>query len=82
MLARYESGNDQIVLTEAKKYWFICDVPGHCSGGMRFGSNVNDNINNTAPDLPGMDQNSGKKNGGASLLVYSMAALLAFILKF
>lgn len=56
VLARYESGNDQIVLTEAKKYWFICDVPGHCSGGMRFGINVNDN-NTAAPDLPsGMDQ--------------------------
>ncbi|KAK1388500.1 basic blue protein-like [Heracleum sosnowskyi] len=85
VLARYESGNDQIVLNEAKKYWFICDVPGHCSGGMRFGINVNDHnndANNTAPDLPvpGMDQNSGTKTRGASLLIYSIAALLAFLL--
>ncbi|KAF9594093.1 hypothetical protein IFM89_027384 [Coptis chinensis] len=36
----YESGNDQVSLRDVKKYWFICNVPGHCSGGMRFGIDV------------------------------------------
>ncbi|PON45076.1 Cupredoxin [Parasponia andersonii] len=40
VLEKYESGNDQVKLTEAKKYWFICDVSGHCLGGMRFGIDV------------------------------------------
>ncbi|KAI3441199.1 Phytocyanin domain-containing protein, partial [Psidium guajava] len=37
VLAKYTSGDDQVTLTEAKKYWFVCDVAGHCLGGMRFG---------------------------------------------
>ncbi|KAJ0010237.1 hypothetical protein Pint_34325 [Pistacia integerrima] len=40
VLGEYESGNDQITLEEAKKYWFICNIAGHCLGGMRFGINV------------------------------------------
>lgn len=40
VLAKYESGDDQIKLSQAKKYWFICNVPGHCLGGMRFGIDV------------------------------------------
>ncbi|XP_062081582.1 mavicyanin-like [Humulus lupulus] len=40
VLAKYESGNDKVKLTEAKKYWFICNVSGHCFGGMRFSIDV------------------------------------------
>ncbi|XP_023513085.1 basic blue protein-like [Cucurbita pepo subsp. pepo] len=40
VLGEYESGNDQIELKEARKYWFICNVAGHCLGGMRFGIDV------------------------------------------
>ncbi|KAE8008781.1 hypothetical protein FH972_005257 [Carpinus fangiana] len=40
VLAKYESGDDQVKLNQAKKYWFICNVPGHCLGGMRFGIDV------------------------------------------
>ncbi|XP_037493689.1 mavicyanin-like [Jatropha curcas] len=36
VIAKYESGNDEIKLTQQKKYWFICNVDGHCLGGMRF----------------------------------------------
>ncbi|EHA8592498.1 stellacyanin-like [Cocos nucifera] len=36
----YNSGNDRVNLTEAGKYWFICDVSGHCLGGMKFGISV------------------------------------------
>ena len=55
VLAKYESGDDQIKLKQAKKYWFICNVPGHCLGGMRFSIDVKetnatsgDNITNAA----------------------------------
>ncbi|MBA0760224.1 hypothetical protein Gotri_022984 [Gossypium trilobum] len=40
VLAKYESGDDKVELTESKKYWFICNVSGHCLGGMRFGVDV------------------------------------------
>lgn len=40
VLGRYETGDDQIKLTESKKYWFVCNVSGHCLGGMRFGIDV------------------------------------------
>ncbi|KAL5856128.1 hypothetical protein ACOSQ3_005962 [Xanthoceras sorbifolium] len=56
VLAKYESGNDQIALTEAKKYWFICNVAGHCLGGMRFNIDVKDQeantTSNSAPSSP------------------------------
>lgn len=40
VLSEYDTGNDQVMLAEAKKYWFICNVAGHCLGGMRFGIDV------------------------------------------
>nr|GMC85319.1 Blue copper protein [Ipomoea batatas] len=40
VLGKYESGNDQVKLKEARKYWFVCDKDGHCLGGMRFGINL------------------------------------------
>ncbi|MBA0734490.1 hypothetical protein Gogos_018395, partial [Gossypium gossypioides] len=40
VLAKYESGDDKVELTKSKKYWFICNVSGHCLGGMRFGVDV------------------------------------------
>ncbi|KAL5561221.1 hypothetical protein UlMin_030968 [Ulmus minor] len=40
VLAKYEGGNDRVELTEAKKYWFICDIKGHCLGGMKFSVDV------------------------------------------
>ena len=55
VLAKYESGDDQVKLKQAKKYWFSCNVPGHCLGGMRFSIDVKetnatsgDNITNAA----------------------------------
>ncbi|KAL6873934.1 hypothetical protein ACP4OV_014016 [Aristida adscensionis] len=38
--AKYATGNDRVALDEARGYWFICDFPGHCLGGMRFAVNV------------------------------------------
>lgn len=40
VLAKYESGDDRVELTEAKKYWFLCNIDGHCLGGMRFSIDV------------------------------------------
>ncbi|RCV23235.1 hypothetical protein SETIT_4G282700v2 [Setaria italica] len=37
---RYTSGYDRVVLADARSYWFICDFPGHCLGGMKLAVNV------------------------------------------
>ncbi|XP_010266855.1 PREDICTED: mavicyanin-like [Nelumbo nucifera] len=37
VLATYNSGMDQVKLTQAGNYWFICNISGHCLGGMKFG---------------------------------------------
>ncbi|XP_061364699.1 mavicyanin-like [Gastrolobium bilobum] len=47
VLAKYESGEDQVTLNEVKRYWFICNIAGHCLGGMRFGVLVKDSNNVT-----------------------------------
>ncbi|XP_042065564.1 basic blue protein-like [Salvia splendens] len=51
VIAIYESGNDEIRLTDAKKYNFICDKDSHCIGGMRFSATVLEasTSNNTTP---------------------------------
>ncbi|CAL9050145.1 unnamed protein product, partial [Musa banksii] len=40
VMSSYDSGNDVVNLTRAAKYWFLCNVKGHCRGGMRFGITV------------------------------------------
>jgi hypothetical protein len=40
VLATYDTGFDRIVLADAKTYWFICEVPNHCIGGMKLAVNV------------------------------------------
>ncbi|CAI0438414.1 unnamed protein product [Linum tenue] len=40
VLAKYQTGDDQIELKEARKYWFICEIDGHCFGGMRLAIQV------------------------------------------
>ncbi|KAL6346679.1 hypothetical protein AAG906_000297 [Vitis piasezkii] len=47
VLAKYESGDDQVPLTEEKQYWFICTIAGHCLGGMRFTIDVKAASTNT-----------------------------------
>jgi len=54
VLAKYESGEDEVALNEVKKYWFICNFAGHCLGGMRFGIEVKDG-NNGAFHPPSME---------------------------
>ena len=52
----YNSGNDRVSLTNATSYYFLCNIKGHCRGGMKFGINVTDA--STSPD--------GGSNGGVS----------------
>ncbi|KAK9164564.1 hypothetical protein Syun_005466 [Stephania yunnanensis] len=40
VLEKHETGSDEVVLGEARDYWFICSFQGHCLGGMKFGVNV------------------------------------------
>ncbi|CAM0908672.1 unnamed protein product [Alopecurus aequalis] len=40
VLATYESGSDRVVLPDAKTYWFMCQIPGHCLGGMQLAVEV------------------------------------------
>ncbi|XP_047074849.1 basic blue protein-like [Lolium rigidum] len=40
VLATYDTGFDRIVLPDAKTYWFICEIPNHCIGGMKLAVNV------------------------------------------
>ncbi|KAK9287502.1 hypothetical protein L1049_015923 [Liquidambar formosana] len=47
VLAKYKSGNDQVQLNKPKKYWFICNISGHCLGGMRFTIDVKEAIRNS-----------------------------------
>ncbi|KAM3215280.1 hypothetical protein ACQJBY_067327 [Aegilops geniculata] len=40
VLATYDTGFDKVPLPEAKSYWFICEISGHCMGGMKLAVNV------------------------------------------
>ncbi|MCL7031025.1 hypothetical protein MKW94_011663 [Papaver nudicaule] len=54
VLENYESGDDKVHLTQARKYWFVCDIPNHCRGGMKFGIQVTD-ANTVAPQPSGVE---------------------------
>ncbi|TVU07576.1 hypothetical protein EJB05_40938 [Eragrostis curvula] len=43
VVAKYTSGFDKVALSEARSYWFICEFPGHCLGGMKLAVNVSAN---------------------------------------
>jgi len=53
VLAKYESGEDEVVLNKVKRYWFICNIAGHCLGGMRFGIEVKEVSNNGTDSMDG-----------------------------
>ena len=40
VLATYDPGFDNVPLPEAKSYWFICEISGHCMGGMKLAVTV------------------------------------------
>ncbi|TVU41532.1 hypothetical protein EJB05_15060, partial [Eragrostis curvula] len=39
-LGAWYTGNDVVKLVKPGRRWFICDVPGHCDGGMKMVINV------------------------------------------
>ncbi|XAR72686.1 hypothetical protein NMG60_11019412 [Bertholletia excelsa] len=73
VLAKYESGNDEVNLTEAKKYWFICDKEGHCLGGMRFGIQVKEKANATGHNQSPPPPNNGHPSKSRGTLIYLLA---------
>ncbi|KAL3539099.1 hypothetical protein ACH5RR_002465 [Cinchona calisaya] len=85
VLSKYNSGNDQIKLTDAKKYWFICDIPGHCLGGMRFAINVTEasaaaNTNNTTGSNPTTTPNKSCASERGRTMIY-LLLLCGLLLK-
>ncbi|KAK6946446.1 Phytocyanin domain [Dillenia turbinata] len=53
VLASYYSGKDTVNLTQAEKYWFICNIEGHCLGGMKLVVDVKDAVaNGSTPSSP------------------------------
>ncbi|CAL5040526.1 unnamed protein product [Urochloa decumbens] len=68
--AKYTSGYDTVVLAEARSYWFICDFPGHCLGGMKLAVNVSaagpspHDVPQT-PDSPPLQPGGGSSNAAS-----------------
>lgn len=83
VLAKYNSGEDQIKLTEAKKYWFICNISGHCLGGMRFAINVTEanaasNNSTSGPSPPPSPNKSCASESGRSMVYILLVFDLLF----
>ncbi|XP_047074589.1 basic blue protein-like [Lolium rigidum] len=55
VLATYDTGFDRVVLPEAKTYWFICEVPNHCVGGMKLAVNVSNGAAGAPDGSPTID---------------------------
>ncbi|KAL5704025.1 hypothetical protein ACHQM5_022502 [Ranunculus cassubicifolius] len=81
VLKRYESGNDKIELTDARKYWFICDIIDHCRGGMKFGVDVMQLGFNTAP-IPVVTPPPPAAGNSGSKLMQGNPIFLGFLLLF
>ncbi|KAH1122689.1 hypothetical protein J1N35_005849 [Gossypium stocksii] len=78
VLAKYESGDDKVELTESKNYWFICNVSGHCLGGMRFGVDVkagNTSSTNLDP-TPSANSGNGFDTWSLGLCIFAFQFLL------
>ncbi|PIA27793.1 hypothetical protein AQUCO_07500010v1 [Aquilegia coerulea] len=76
ILQMYDSGNDKVSLTEAKKYWFICNIPDHCRGGMKFGIEVKQGSSNpgSTPQPPPPPPTQGSNNGYKIVQINGMVA--------
>ncbi|XP_022763039.1 mavicyanin-like [Durio zibethinus] len=79
VLAKYETGDDQVKLTESKKYCFICNVTGHCLGGMRFEIDVKaGNTSNNLEPTPSPNSGSTYAFERWSLGLYLFASAVLF----
>ncbi|XP_031495590.1 basic blue protein-like isoform X2 [Nymphaea colorata] len=80
----YTSGNDRIVL-RARKYWFICGITDHCSGGMKFGLNLlgankrTTNQTTESPSAAPLPSPSGANNHGLTRPTTLLVILLILI---
>ena len=75
VLRKYETGDDQVKLNETKKYWFLCNVSGHCHGGMRFGIDVKEgNISTNLEPTPSANSGSTYAFERLSLGLYLFAS--------
>lgn len=63
---KYTSGYDRVLLAEARAYWFLCDFPGHCLGGMKLAVNVSAG-GGPSPGVP-QPPVDGNGNNAASLV--------------
>lgn len=76
VIKTYKSGSDRITLKEAQRYWFICNVSGHCLGGMKFGVNVKASNATTQPtQQPNPISPTSEPtpaNGVGSILIHNM----------
>ncbi|CAN6200488.1 unnamed protein product [Urochloa humidicola] len=72
---KHTSGYDRVVLAEPRSYWFICDFPGHCLGGMKLAVNVSaaaaagpskpDDVPQPPPLQPGGSSNAASPPAGS-----------------
>jgi hypothetical protein len=75
VLATYDSGFDRIVLPEANKtYWFICQVPNHCIGGMKLAVKVSPTAE--VPPPPSAASRSWTASWGGLVLLGVVAVLV------
>ncbi|KAL9680863.1 hypothetical protein QQ045_012643 [Rhodiola kirilowii] len=78
--ARYQSGNDTVELRKSSKYWFICNIPGHCFSGMRLKIDVYKASSITSPlpppPPPSPASNHSNKNWTLPLSTSFITALL------
>ncbi|KAF8686841.1 hypothetical protein HU200_043342 [Digitaria exilis] len=65
--AMYTSGYDTVVLAEARAYWFICNFPGHCLGGMKLAVNVSASGSGGPSPAVSQTQTDGNSNSAASI---------------
>ncbi|CAL1385132.1 unnamed protein product [Linum trigynum] len=76
VLAKYQTGDDQIELKEARKYWFICEIDGHCFGGMRLAIQVAQQQQQpaagTGDSSTGGSSSSSASFGASNMIKYSL----------
>ncbi|XP_072973849.1 basic blue protein-like [Typha angustifolia] len=92
----YSSGRDRVNLTAEMSYWFICDVKGHCLGGMKFGISVgaaraeggSGNSSNTngaglspPPPPPPLPQGNGGAGDGTAWRRWLVSALTFWVIQ-
>ena len=85
VLATYDTGFDRVALPEADKtYWFICEVPNHCTAGMKLAVNVSSGaagapVESPTLDAPSAAASAAGRNGWAAwsgLVVLGVAHVL------